>query len=63
MANKKFDKATYDAAYRKRAYDTIQIQVPKGKRSLLKALAEDNGISMNKFIIRALEIVYDVDLS
>ena len=40
--------------YRKKAYDTIQITVPKGQRDIIKAHAEQHGESLSALIKRAI---------
>ena len=58
-----FDKQKYDAEYAKQAYDFIRLYVPKGKRAELKRLAEQHNLSVNRFIIEAVETQYHIDLS
>ena len=41
--------------YLKENTDDIRIRVPKGKKSEYKALAEQNGMSLNALIIELLE--------
>lgn len=41
--------------YIKNAYDTFTIRVPKGKRDIYKAHAEQNGKSLNALVIELLE--------
>ena len=41
------------ARYNKKAYDRIDIIVPKGKRRIIKEVAESHGKSTNKFINEA----------
>lgn len=43
------------ARYNKKAYDRIDVVVPKGKREVIKAFAEAHGTSMNKFINDAID--------
>ena len=43
------------ARYNKRAYDRIDIIVPKGKRALIKNFARKQGKSTNKFINDAID--------
>lgn len=38
------------ARYNKKAYDRIEIFVPKGKRQIIKDFAEQRGKSVNRFI-------------
>lgn len=41
--------------YVKANYDRIEVTVPKGKKSQIKNHAEDNGESVNAFIVRAVD--------
>ena len=43
------------ARYNKKAYDRIDLIVPKGKRAAIKAFAESKGKSTNKFINDAID--------
>ena len=43
------------ARYNKKAYDRIDIVVPKGKREVIKAFAKAHGTSVNKFINDAID--------
>lgn len=43
------------ARYNKKAYDRIDVIVPKGKRQLIKEFAASQGKSLNKFICDAIE--------
>lgn len=43
------------ARYNKKAYDRIDIIVPKGKRELIKQFARRQGKSTNKFINDAID--------
>ena len=43
------------ARYNKKAYDRIDIIVPKGKRELIKSFARKQGKSTNKFINEAID--------
>ena len=36
-------------------YDSLRIVVPKGKKELIKAHADENGESINGFVNRAIE--------
>lgn len=41
--------------YNKKAYDSLFIRVPKGRKELLQKYCDDNNISMNKFICDLLQ--------
>lgn len=50
------------ARYNKKAYDRIDVIVPKGKRQLIKDFAASQGKSLNKFICDAIEYQMDAKL-
>lgn len=43
------------ARYNKKAYDRIDVVVPKGQREIIKAYAASQGKSLNRFICDAIE--------
>lgn len=43
------------ARYNKKAYDRIDVIVPKGKRQIIKDFAASQGKSLNRFICDAIE--------
>ena len=43
------------ARYNKKAYDRINVIVPKGKRALIAEFAKKQGKSLNRFINDAIE--------
>ncbi len=43
------------ARYNKKAYDRINVVVPKGKRALIADFAKKRGKSLNRFINDAIE--------
>ena len=43
------------ARYNKKAYDRIDIIVPKGKRAIIKNFARKQGTSTNRFINDAID--------
>ena len=43
------------ARYNKKAYDRIDIIVPKGKRAIIKDFAQKQGKSTNRFINDAID--------
>lgn len=43
------------ARYNKKAYDRIDIIVPKGKRKIIQDFAKKRGLSTNKFINEAID--------
>lgn len=47
--------------YRKKAYDFIQISVPKGEREIIKEHATKMGEGLNEFIKRAIRQAMEND--
>ena len=43
------------ARYNKKAYDRIDVIVPKGQRQIIKDFAASQGKSLNRFILDAVE--------
>lgn len=43
------------AKYNAKAYDRINIAVPKGQKDIIKACADANGQSINAYINKAIE--------
>ena len=43
------------ARYNKKAYDRIDVIVPKGKRRIIADFAKSKGMSTNKFINKAID--------
>lgn len=41
--------------YNAKTYDNIRILVPKGKKEIIKAIAEEQGESLNKFVNNAID--------
>ena len=41
--------------YNAKAYDSIRILVPKGKKDVIKAFADGQGESLNKFVNNAID--------
>ena len=52
---KKFDKTAYDNAFIAKAYDRINLTVPKGKKQEIREYAEKRGESVNGYINRIIE--------
>lgn len=50
-----FDRMKYQNEYNKQKYDRTTIMTPKGKKEQIKAAASAAGMSMNEFIISAIE--------
>ena len=58
-----FDQSKYIADFMKESYDRIVVQIPKGKRDLVKKAAQNAGKSMNQAVVEAIEVQYGIDLS
>lgn len=43
------------AKYMKENYEEIKIRVPKGKKSVIKAAADEAGVSLNKYVNDAID--------
>jgi len=54
MQKKKFDKVAYNNTFIAKAYDRINLTVPKGEKDKIKAYADSKGESVNAFIYRAV---------
>ena len=56
MAENKNSRARIEAnnRYNAKAYDRINVAVPKGRKDIIKAHAEKNGESVNGFVNRAI---------
>lgn len=50
-----FNQNQYINDYVKEKYDRIELQLPKGAKDTLKALAKQNKCSVNALVISALE--------
>ena len=50
-----FDQIAYNDEYNRQNYDRIVLRIPKGKKAVLQAYAEKNGISVNALIAQAIE--------
>lgn len=55
MSESKFDKVKYNNEFNAKAYDRINLVVPKGKKEQIKEYAESKGMSTNAFIVKAIE--------
>ena len=47
--------------YRKKAYDRLEVLVPKGKKANVQAHAESRGESLAKFVNRAIDEAMERD--
>jgi len=51
----KFDRISYQNNYNKKKYDRVTIMLPNGEHVKLKEIAKSDGMSVNKYIISAIE--------
>ena len=51
----------YKNKYNAENYDSLRIVVPKGKKDVLKAHAQNNGESLNSFVNRAIDETVERD--
>lgn len=49
------------ARYNKKAYDRIDVVVPKGQREVIKQFAASQGKSLNRFILDAVKKEMDMN--
>lgn len=61
MSNK-FDKIAYNIKWQKENTERVVIDVPKGKKAELKALAERENTTVKGLISQALEAKYGINL-
>lgn len=50
-----FDQIKYQNDYNKQKYDRTTIMTPKGKKDQIRAAAKAAGMSMNEFIVAAID--------
>lgn len=62
MADKKFDKVKYKNDFITKAYDRINLTVPKGKKEMIKAHSDSTQESVNGFINRAIDETIQRDI-
>ena len=53
--------STVKNRYNEKAYDRINLTVPKGQKDIIKAHAESKGESVNGFIQRAIQTTMEND--
>lgn len=53
--------ATVKNRYNAKAYDRINLTIPKGQKEIIKAHAESKGESLNGFIQRAIQTTMEQD--
>ena len=51
----KFDQIKYQNEYNRQKYDHVNLMIPKGMKEQIKALAKENGESMNEYIWKAVQ--------
>ena len=53
----KFDKVKYNNEFNKKAYDRLNIQVPKGKKEIIESHAKSKGYkSLNAYVNALIEV-------
>ena len=54
---RKYSQAQNEATQRyiKKAYDEIKLRIPKGEKEKYKSLADEAGLSLNQYIVEAME--------
>lgn len=55
MAKASEAKINANYRYQRKTYDTIALNIPKGGKDQLKALADAEGKSLNRFIVELIE--------
>ncbi|MCD8091007.1 MAG: hypothetical protein LUD81_10400 [Clostridiales bacterium] len=58
---KKFNKTKYQNEFIAKAYDRINLTVPKGKKDIIKDYAAGKGESVNSFLNRAIDEAMERD--
>lgn len=53
-----FDGTSYHREYNKENYEKLTIRVPVGKKDILQARAKEYSMSLNEFILKAVEDQY-----
>lgn len=51
-----FNQAEYNKAYEKEKYDKLMLRIPKGTREKWKEVAEEQGKSLNAFVVEAVNM-------
>ena len=54
MARSKSAQTRAKNKYNRKAYDRINVMVPRGDRAVIQAVARMNGMSMNEYICRLI---------
>lgn len=62
MTDKKFDKVKYKNDFITKAYDRINLTVPKGKKETIKSHSDSTHESVNGFINRAIDETIQRDI-
>lgn len=62
MTDKKFDKVKYNNEFITKAYDRINLTVPKGKKETIKSHSDSTKESVNGFINRAIDETIQRDI-
>ena len=51
----KFNQIKYQQEYNKTHYDTLAVMIPKGMKSKIKDYAKSEGLSVAKYVVKAIE--------
>ncbi len=55
MAKKNPNDAKWKNDYARRNYDRVHLIIPKGAKEQLKTIADEQGISVNRYILESVE--------
>lgn len=58
-----FNQTEYIDEWNRKNIDRVTIKIPKGKKNVLKTLADKHNTSVNQLVINAVEEQYNVDLT
>lgn len=58
-----FNKVQYDNEWRKANKDRFTVEIPKGKKRILKELADQQKRPVSEIVIEALEAYYQINLT
>lgn len=50
-----YEKISYNNAYNKQHYEEIKLRLPMGQKELLRAAADAAGLSVNAYILQAVQ--------
>lgn len=55
MSEKIFDQIKYQNTYNSQKYDRVTVMLPKGMKEELRARAQALGLSLNQYVIKAID--------